>query len=823
MTALLAKVALSAAVFSIDRPYTYLVPEELNELCAGMRVIVPFGTGNRRTEGLVLAVEAGELPDKPLKTIISCLDETPVLDADGLRMALWIRERWFCTVYDAARVMLPAGLYYSLQDCYQFKDGITAEYALEATEGLKTERKVVELVASSHQGIEEKAIREAFGTKNPGAALRSLVNKGILTITTSAERGVGDKKEKRASLAIPPVEALALVTPKRKTAPLRYAVVKLLAGIGEASTKEICYFTGATNATIRSLEKSGLLLVEERETYRRAVRETVSPAELPILNQEQESAFQGLNALAKSESGAVALLYGITGSGKTSVYIRLIREALDRGESALVLVPEIALTPQLMAIFTAHFQDEVAVLHSSLSAGERYDEWKRARDGKARVVIGTRSAIFAPLKNLGLIILDEEQENSYKSENVPRYHARDVAKYRANSDHALLVLGSATPSVETMFHAKSGDYTLFTLQHRYNEQVLPQVRIVDMKTELSSGNFSPISQPLVEEIQENLEKGEQTILFLNRRGASPMMTCMICGQVPTCPRCSAYLTYHSANQRLMCHYCGHSEVVPNVCPECGGRLEPVGVGTQRVEEALHQYFPDIEVMRMDADTTTASHSHEKLLKRFREERIPVLVGTQMVAKGLDMENVTLVGVISADQGLYIDDYRASERTFSLITQVVGRAGRGSKVGRAVIQTYTPENDVILAAARQDYDSFYEQEIALRKVRACPPFSTFFVIHVSGAEEGQALRVCAFLRDTLQKWLNTPEYRQVSYRILGPVPEAVTKVNNRFRYRLTLATENTRSIREMIAHLLRCAQGDKRHRGVSITADLDPMN
>ncbi|MDE6108482.1 MAG: primosomal protein N', partial [Oscillospiraceae bacterium] len=484
--------------------------------------------------------------------------------------------------------------------------------------------------------------------------------------------------------------------------------------------------------------------------YRSADRDNVPPAAQVELNEEQERAFQGLNSLAEEGKPAAALLYGVTGSGKTQVYIRLIRETLKRGKSALVLVPEIALTPQLMAIFTSHFQNEVAVLHSSLPAGERYDEWKRAKAGKAHVVIGTRSAVFAPLRNLGLLVLDEEQEGSYKSENVPRYHARDVAKYRASVNGALLVLGSATPSVETMYHARQGDYALFTLTHRYNERVLPGVYITDLKEELKRGNPTPISVSLQCAIEENLARGEQTILFLNRRGASPMVTCLSCGQVPTCPRCSAYLTYHSANRRLMCHYCGHSEPLPGRCPECGGNLEPVGVGTQRVEEALHQRFPDVEVMRMDADTTTASRSHEKLLQRFREERVPILVGTQMVAKGLDIENVTLVGVISADQGLYLDDYRAGERTFSLITQVVGRAGRGSKEGRAVIQTYTPENDVILAAARQDYDHFYEQEITLRKVRECPPYASFFVIHVSGPEERQALRVCAFLRDTLRQ-------------------------------------------------------------------------
>ena len=347
--------------------------------------------------------------------------------------------------------------------------------------------------------------------------------------------------------------------------------------------------------------------------------------------------------------------------------------------------------------------------------------------------------------------------------------------------------------------------------------------LADLKEELRAGNPTPISYPLAQALEENLERGEQSILFLNRRGASPMVTCVSCGQVPSCPRCSAYLTYHSANRRLMCHHCGHSEPLPNACPECGGALEYVGVGTQRVEEALHQRFPGVEIMRMDADTTTASRSHEKLLARFREEKVPILVGTQMVAKGLDFENVTLVGVISADQGLYLDDYRAGERTFSLITQVVGRAGRGSKEGRAIIQTYTPENDVILSAARQDYDHFYAEEIGLRRVRGCPPFVSFFVIHVSGPEEGQALRVSAFLRDTLRRWLQEPAYRELSCQVLGPVPAAVAKVNNRYRYRLTLMAQNTRQIRELVAHLVRCAQADRKNRGVSINADVDPMN
>ena len=823
MTALIARIALSAATFAIDKPYDYLIPRELEGMLPGVRVIVPFGAGNRRAEGLVLAVEKAELTGKKLKSVLTQLDEEPVLDREGISLALWIRERWFCTVWEAARAMLPAGLYYSLQDRYRLADGVDREAALKAAGRSVRERKIVELVSAQVHGLEAGQIREAFGTRNPGPALRALTEKGVLKLETSAERGVGDKTEKLVSLAVPPEEALAQVTPRRKAAPLRYSVVELLAGIGAAPAKEVCYFTGASNATLRSLEKSGLITVSEQEAFRRSAPEHIIPAEPIVLNREQQTAFEGMDTLASRGKAAAALLYGVTGSGKTQIYLRLIQETLKRGRTALVLVPEIALTPQLLALFGGYFGDKVAVLHSSLSAGERYDEWKRAKQGKARVVIGTRSAVFAPLRDLGLIILDEEQEGSYKSENVPRYHARDVAKYRARQSAALLVLGSATPAVETMYHARRGDYHLFTLSHRYNERALPKVQIADMREELRAGNPSPIGRTLREALAENLELGEQSILFLNRRGASRMVTCVSCGQVPTCPRCSAYLTYHSDNRRLMCHHCGHSEPLPDSCPECGGALEFVGAGTQKVEETLHELFPGTEVLRMDADTTTARRSHEKLLSRFRERKVPILVGTQMVAKGLDFENVTLVGVISADQGLYVDDYRAGERTFSLLTQVVGRAGRGSKEGRAIIQTFTPENDVITAAARQDYDSFYEDEIALRKLRGCPPFSSIFVITVSGKEESQTLRVCAFLRDTLNKWFQMEPYVSWPCQILGPAPAAVAKVNNRYRYQLTLTAENRRPVRELVAHLVRCAQADRKNRGVSITADIDPMN
>ncbi len=819
-----AKIALQAATYAIDKPYDYQVPPELlDTLRPGMRVVVPFGAGNRRTEGIVLALEGGYPDDPRRKSILTVLDEEPVLDGEALRLALWMRERWFCTVYDAARAMLPAGLYFSLQDRWKLAPGVDREAAYAAAGRSEHARHIVELLFASGREADVSQIREAFGTRDPNPALKLLRDKGILTLETSASRGVGDKKELVASLAIPPEEAMALVTPRRRSAPLRYAVTELLCALGSASAKELCYFTGAANATLRSLEKSGILRLEHREVFRRVTVEAGERAAPPVLNAEQQAAFEGLDALAAAGRPAAALLYGVTGSGKTQVYLRLIYEALARGRTAMVLVPEIALTPQLLRIFASHFGDDIAVLHSSLRAGERYDEWKRVRSGQARVVIGTRSAVFAPLRNLGLLILDEEQESTYKSENVPKYHARDVAKYRCAQNDALLVLGSATPSVESMYHAKRGDYHLFTLRRRYNEQALPEVLIADMKQELRAGNGTSLSGPLRTGLAAAMEAGEQSILFLNRRGASRMVTCGECGEVPTCPRCSVHLTYHSANGRLMCHYCGHSEPLPDACPSCGGALNFLGYGTQKVEEELHAAFPGREILRMDTDTVSATQSHEKLLSRFEKERIPVLVGTQMVAKGLDFENVTLVGVISADLSLYVDDYRAGERTFSLLTQVVGRAGRGAKQGRAVIQTFTPENDVIRCAARQDYDSFYEQEIELRRMRLCPPFRELFVLTASGPLESAVLRTCMRLRRSLEGWLAQPPFRDWELTVLGPAPASVAKINDRYRYRLTLAAQNTKEIRAMVAHLVRCAQTDKENKGVSVSADVNPLD
>ncbi len=821
MGRLIAKVAVARAVYSIDRPYDYLVPSQLEgRLIPGMRVLIPFAAGNRASEGIVLSIQEEGSAGRNLKLIQAALDEEPVLDRKGIQLALWMRERYFCTMYDCVKAMLPAGLTFSLRDRVSLVPGLDRETALAAAGDAPSAQKLLDLLWSWGGAGDMEQIRLAFGPADPNPAIRRLTEAGAAVLETSAQRGVGDKTEKVAVLAISSEDAMALVTPRRRSAPLRYAVTELLCALGAASAKELCYFTGASMPTLKSLEKSGILTLETQEVFRRPSWEEVEPAPPPILNDEQRAAFEGLDQMAARGQAAAALLYGVTGSGKTQVYVSLIRRTLERGKTALVLVPEIVLTPQLLRIFSAHFGRQVAVQHSSLRAGERYDEWKRIRRGEAQVVIGTRSAVFAPLENLGLIILDEEQEISYKAENTPRYHAREVAKYRCVQHGALLVLGSATPSVETMYRARQGRYALFTLRRRYNQRAMPQVTIVDMKEELRQGNATDLSGRLRRELEENFQRQEQSILFLNRRGASRMVFCGECGQTPECPRCSVKLTYHSANNRLMCHYCGFSQPLPAACPACGGMLNFVGTGTQRVEEELRELYPFAQVLRMDTDTVSAAHPHEELLERFRREKIPVLVGTQMVAKGLDFENVTLVGVIAPDLALYVDDFRAGERTFSLLTQVVGRAGRGERLGRAVIQTYTPDNDVIRCAARQDYDAFYEGEIALRQLRQYPPFLDLILLTVSGTDEEAVLRCCARLRQELER-----ELPRLSgpWKLLGPAPAAVARVNNRYRYRLTLSAQNSRELRGLLAGLLRWVSRDKESRGVSVYADIDPYH
>ncbi len=807
----IARVAVSAATYAIDKPYDYLIPEKLAATVRpGMRVTVPFGRGNRASEGFVLAMTR-ESRREDLKAVSEILDAESVLGPQQIKLALWLRERYFCTLYDAVKVLLPAGLWYRLREICTL--AVDRETALEAGAN-ERESRVLEAVAAHGGAAELDTLRLACGDGAP-AAVRELQRRGIVTIDAAADRRVSDKQVRQVHLAVSAEEAMAAVEPKRRSAPLRYEVIKLLCAMGSALSSDVCYFTGATVRTLKSLEKSGLIAFSQVEVLR-VPQPAAADGEPIVLSEEQRAAYDGILARLDEGKAACALLYGVTGSGKTQVYIRLLQEVVHRGRKGMILVPEIALTPQMMAKFSAYFGDRVVMLHSALRMTERYDQWKRIRRGEVDVVLGTRSAVFAPLEDLGMVILDEEHESSYQSQDPPRYHARDIAKFLCSQQDAVLVLGSATPSVETTFQAQRGVYQKLILRSRFNRQPLPRVVISDMREEVKAGNGGMIGESLRRELEENLGRGEQSILFLNRRGNSRMLLCGECGETPQCPRCSVPLTYHSANGRLMCHYCGHSERMPRQCPECGGIMKQIGAGTQKVEEELSELLPQTKVLRMDADTV--SGNHEALLDKFEREKIPILLGTQMVAKGLDFENVTLVGVLAADLSLYVDNYRAAERTFSLLTQVVGRAGRGSKDGRAVIQTFTPDNEVITAAAAQNYNSFYAAEIRIRHARRYPPFADIFTLTVSGTEEGAVLRAAVRLREAMRSGVRYPTAANMAVEILGPAPAPVVKVNNRYRYRIFWVGRNDHTTRELISYYIRAFHQQKENRGLHIFAD-----
>ena len=812
---MIAKIAVSAATYAIDKPYSYSVPENM-VLVPGVRVLVPFGRGNRRSEGVVLGLEQGDHRD--LKAVEQCLDEEPLLDEGMLRLAAFLRERYFCTFYEGVRAMLPAGLWFQTKDTFSLTEDRTwEEKSIRNADALN----ILKLLRDMGGEAGESALREAVAEEEAfRKAVSYLVRKKWIHTQTDYSRKTADKSELIATLASSPEEALEYAARRPKSAAMQRSVLELLCSIGSAAVKEICYYTGASTATVRRLESLGYLTLSQRPVLR--CRE-IRPAELtgPLeLNEEQTAAFDGLRHQMGLEQPGVALLHGITGSGKTSVYIKLIRTCLDQNKSAMLLVPEIALTPQLLGLLAAYFGQSVAVLHSSLAATERYDQWKRVRSGEAKVVVGTRSAVFAPCKDLGLMILDEEQEHSYKSENSPRYSAKEVAMWRGLREHALVLFGSATPSIETMYHAKRGDYSLYTLTQRYNGKDLPEVRIIDMREQVKEGNDLSFSYELLDAIRETHGAGKQTILFLNRRGSSRALVCVECREAPECPRCSARLTYHSANERVMCHYCGFSQPAPRRCPRCDGPLKRVGVGTQKAQEELRSLIPEIEIDRMDADTVSATNTHEKILDHFKNEHIPVLIGTQMVAKGLNLPDVTLVGVLDADLSLYTDSFRAAETTFNMLTQVVGRAGRGSDAGQAIIQTMVPEHKVLNLAANQDYEGFYELESQLRQVQGIPPYGDLVQITVIGEEEARVLRGAVKFRDSLIACLGQEEYRRENCTVLGPAPCPVPKINYNFRYRLTLRCRMTRQLRLLLAHMLRQFAKDPQNRGISAFADVN---
>lgn len=811
----IAQVAVEGLTYHCDKPYGYRIPEQMEETAVpGTRVFVPFGKGNRRRQGIILETTAEE--SGTYKELIKIADVPPLINEDMLALAVWVREHTFSTYYEALKLMLPVGLNLSATRKFSLAPGFSEEKARLLP---PDESRAVEYIRSSKAPVTRQKLLKELGVPEKSKILNHLMQKEILIESDSFEEKNAQATENMLRLAdAAQIDVGKPLTPKQKK------VVETISEFGSATLKEAVYYSGVSQSVVRGLVKRGVLEVFEKRVFRNPYKNTGGAEAGPIVLSEcQRKAYNDLLGQYRRNEGSASLLFGVTGSGKTLVFMKLIEDVVRDGKSAIVLVPEISLTPQTVSKFYTRFGDSVAVLHSALSEGERLDEWDRIRAGKASIVVGTRSAIFAPVRDLGLIIIDEEQEHTYKSELSPRYHARDIARFRCARSKALLVLSSATPSLETFYAAKRGRYGIEKLEERYGNAVLPEVETVDMKEEIAAGNASPLSRLLLSELKDNIRAGRQSILLLNRRGYNTFISCADCGYVLTCPHCSIPMTYHAANGLFMCHYCGYSRESFSQCPKChSNHMKYSGAGTQKIESALLEMLPEARILRMDTDTTFSKFSHEKILSQFASGHYDILVGTQMVAKGLNFPKVTLVGVLLADQMLYMNDFRAGERTFSLLTQVVGRSGRGNLRGRAIIQTRTPENPILELAARQDYEAFYESEMKMRKLLLYPPFCDICEIGFSGAEEEEVSHAAGTFMKMIEAFQKEKITDGMPLRITGPIPANTLKVNNRYRYKIVIKCRNNRKFRSFVGALLTQYGKSKMSKKVSAFADLNPL-
>ncbi len=806
-----AKIAVESTVFSFDKEFDYIIPPEFeSKIKKGCRVTVPFGNANKKRIGFVFDITDFS-EKKKLKKINGVIDENPLLNDELIELARWIKERTFCTFYEAAKAMLPSGINNRMVVSYAINPEIDSD-SIDKLEGV--EKEIVEYLNRRSVFVKSDNIFKALALKSNISVCESLVKKGFLLSTSDAVQNLGNLSVKMLRV-LPETETVKLTAKQSQ-------MLKVLKDMGTVSVKEICYFTGMTPAVATTLVRKGLAEFYEQEVFTLQDLEKKVDKPSPLnLTEEQNAAYMKLSSLANGDKASVSLLYGITGSGKTSVYMSVIDRVIEDGKSVIVMVPEIGLTPQTISLFASRYGGNISVFHSALSVRERLEQWKRVRNGDVKIVIGTRSAVFAPVENLGLIIIDEEQEHTYKSEQTPRYNAIDVAKFRIAYNKSLLLLASATPSIESYASALSGKYELCTLTRRYGNAVLPEVITVDMRNEPKVNGSNAISQTLYDYLDDNLKNGKQAILLINRRGFNTFVSCNSCGEVVCCPHCSISMTYHIANRRLMCHYCGYSVPLSDKCPSCGEKaVRFSGFGTQKIEDELEELFPEAKIARMDTDSTSGRNSHETLLGSFAKGEYDILIGTQMVAKGLNFPNVTLVGVISVDQQLYNDDFRSLEKTFSLLTQVVGRSGRGEFKGTAIIQTLTPENDIIRLAAKQDYDEFYSTEIKLRKALIYPPYCDICVLGFVGENEIAVKYAAHDVLEQLKKHLKG-KYKGEKIIILGPMPSRVAKINEKYRYRIIIKCRNSIRFRQLVSEILNTCGTDTRFSTVTVYADINP--
>ena len=823
---MVAEVYMSHCPFHIDKGFDYTVPSALKEKIAiGMRVIVPFGKGNRRMEAIVYALRDTSLSEEEgLKPLLHILEGGASVNDEALALARFMKDRFFCTHFDALRLSL--GPHSSLDEerFLSLSSGFTKEQAAALDD--------LQKAICAHLAEKKELTWARFIRVFPDGerAVRALVSAGLVISETRFSPSAKEEMRKVVYPAVSEEEAAKILKAQRGASARRYEkVMELVFHSSPMEKGDLCVKANISPAVFRTMCQKGLIKTQDEpaitELYKIITEDTAPQRgdEADGLTPEQQAAFLGLQALLNQDEARCALLKGITGSGKTHVYIRLIEEVLKQGKNAVVLVPEISLTPQMVSRFTARFPGMVGVLHSAMPIRERLQIYNHIRAGEARIIIGTRMAVFAPLTNIGVIIMDEEQEASYKSEMNPHYHARDIAKFRCVHHNCLLLLASATPSLDSFYQAKRGIYSYFELDKRYGGASLPSVRIVDMSAQIRAGNSSLFSGELIEALRTCLAEKKQAVVLLNRRGYAAFAMCRECGYIPKCPHCSVSLTYHAVGNRLMCHYCGYTTDKEDVCPDCKSPyIRFTGAGTQRVQEDLLSLLPEAKVLRLDADTAKERGAHRKILESFGNGEADILIGTQMVAKGLDFPNVTVVGVLSADSSLYFDDYRCAENTFSMLCQVVGRSGRGDAPGQAVLQVLNPENAVIALSANQDFEGFYAYEMDIRERFSYPPFIDLCVITLSGRFEGNvqkaALQMAKLLKSAFHK-----NSAHIEATLLGPAPAPVVKVNNRYRWRVMVRCKNTKNFRLLMHRFLESFYAQRGNKEYSLIVDTNPYS
>lgn len=798
----IANIIVDVPAMQTDKTYDYIIPEKWRDIVVpGMRVVVPFGP--RKVQGFVMSLSNQAEIDR-LKEIHSLLDLTPVLNEELLHIGAWLTEKTLCFTISALQVMLPSAM--------------RAKYEKEIR--LLDESKRTDLDPAVQAALRNKEFINWDEVEKHDMlhVFQKDIKKGLLDVVYKVKNRTNKKTLKQVQLSQTVEQTLKEIQELSTSALKQKEVLSyFIENPKPIIVKDLLQKVNTTDSTIKTLVKKGLLVEKAVEVYRDpyAEREFKKTEPLPLTTEQQQAISPVLSSI-ENQLHKVFLMYGVTGSGKTEVYMQSIDAVLKQGKEAIVLVPEIALTPQMVNRFKGRFGSQVAVLHSGLGAGEKYDEWRKIHRKEVRVVVGARSAIFAPFENLGIIIIDEEHESSYKQEDNPRYHAKDVAVFRGQLHKCPVVLGSATPTLESFARASKNVYELITLKERVNNRPLPTVEIVDMREELRNGNRSMFSTSLFDKLQSRLERNEQSVLFLNKRGHSSFVMCRDCGYVANCPHCDISLTYHRTNHRLKCHYCGYETNMPVTCQECGSEhIRFFGTGTQKVEEELAKILPEARVIRMDVDTTSRKGSHEKLLKEFGEGNADILLGTQMIAKGLDFPNVTLVGVLTADTMLNLPDFRSSEKTFQLLTQVSGRAGRHELPGEVVIQSYTPEHYSIELASRHNYDGFYQNEMRIRKAHAYPPFYYLALITVSHTELTKTVDVAEKISTYLRNSLSNKSI------ILGPVTSPIARINNRYRYQCMIKYKNEPNLNQLLKGIVDRYQKEIAQNSLALSIDLNP--